>query len=44
MAIAVAGAVVSPSLPDRNVHAAKATQRIPTINLSFLIYSPDKYY
>ena len=37
---AIAGATVPPFAPARNIHIAKAIQMIPTMNLSFLIYSP----
>ena len=34
--MAIAGATVSPVAPDKNSHAANATQMIPTTSLSFL--------
>ena len=39
IAMAIAGAMVSPVAPDRNSHTASAMQMSPAISLSFLILS-----
>jgi len=39
IAIAVAGAIVSPLFPATYVHTAKTRQRNPTINLSLLKFT-----
>jgi len=37
-AMTIAGATVPPVVPTNKIHAANARQRIPTMNLSLLIY------